>query len=342
MLAGFPVVDVKVTLFDGSYHEVDSNENAFKMAGVDGVQGRHAPGEPGAARADDGGRSRDARGLHGQRRRRPVVAPRHDPGHGRHAGAARSIKAEVPLAEMFGYSTTLRSLSQGRATYTMEFKHYSEAPKSVAEAIINKKTTTRTRSEEHDMAKGKFERTKPHVNVGTIGHVDHGKTTLTAAMTLVLSKKFGGEAKAYDQIDAAPEEKARGITINTAHVEYETEKRHYAHVDCPGHADYIKNMITGAAQMDGAILVVIGGRRPDAADARAHSAGAPGGGAVHRRVHEQGGHGRRQGAAGAGGDGGARAAVEVRVSGGQDADRDRLGAEGAGRATRARWAKGRS
>jgi elongation factor Tu len=101
------------------------------------------------------------------------------------------------------------------------------------------------------MAKGKFERTKPHVNVGTIGHVDHGKTTLTAAITTILSAKFGGEAKAYDQIDAAPEEKARGITINTSHVEYETEKRHYAHVDCPGHADYIKNMITGAAQMDG-------------------------------------------------------------------------------------------
>ena len=105
------------------------------------------------------------------------------------------------------------------------------------------------------MAKAKFERTKPHVNVGTIGHVDHGKTTLTAAITTILSKKFGGEAKAYDQIDAAPEEKARGITINTAHVEYETEGRHYAHVDCPGHADYVKNMITGAAQMDGAILV---------------------------------------------------------------------------------------
>ncbi|TFW25805.1 elongation factor Tu [Massilia arenosa] len=105
------------------------------------------------------------------------------------------------------------------------------------------------------MAKEKFERTKPHVNVGTIGHVDHGKTTLTAAIATVLAKKFGGEAKAYDQIDAAPEEKARGITINTAHVEYETANRHYAHVDCPGHADYIKNMITGAAQMDGAILV---------------------------------------------------------------------------------------
>jgi len=105
------------------------------------------------------------------------------------------------------------------------------------------------------MAKGKFERTKPHVNVGTIGHVDHGKTTLTAAITMTLAAKFGGEAKKYDEIDAAPEEKARGITINTAHVEYETANRHYAHVDCPGHADYVKNMITGAAQMDGAILV---------------------------------------------------------------------------------------
>jgi elongation factor Tu len=106
------------------------------------------------------------------------------------------------------------------------------------------------------MAKGKFERTKPHVNVGTIGHVDHGKTTLTAAITTVLSRLFGGEARGYDQIDNAPEEKARGITINTSHVEYETKARHYAHVDCPGHADYVKNMITGAAQMDGAILVV--------------------------------------------------------------------------------------
>src|SRR5688500_1223293 len=106
------------------------------------------------------------------------------------------------------------------------------------------------------MAKSKFERTKPHVNVGTIGHVDHGKTTLTAAITMVVSKKFGGVATSYAQIDSAPEEKARGITSNAAHVEYETKSRHYAHVDCPGHADYVKNMITGAAQMDGAILVV--------------------------------------------------------------------------------------
>jgi elongation factor Tu len=106
------------------------------------------------------------------------------------------------------------------------------------------------------VSKAKFERTKPHVNVGTIGHVDHGKTTLTAALTKVGAEKMGGEFKAYDQIDNAPEERARGITIATAHVEYETEGRHYAHVDCPGHADYVKNMITGAAQMDGAILVV--------------------------------------------------------------------------------------
>ena len=106
------------------------------------------------------------------------------------------------------------------------------------------------------MSKEKFERSKPHVNVGTIGHVDHGKTTLTAAITAVMAKRYGGEVKAYDQIDAAPEEKARGITISTAHVEYQSEHRHYAHVDCPGHADYVKNMITGAAQMDGAILVV--------------------------------------------------------------------------------------
>src|ERR687892_309678 len=106
------------------------------------------------------------------------------------------------------------------------------------------------------MAKAKFERTKPHCNVGTIGHVDHGKTTLTAAITKVLAEKGQASFMAYDQIDKAPEEKARGITINTAHVEYQTQKRHYAHVDCPGHADYVKNMITGAAQMDGAILVV--------------------------------------------------------------------------------------
>ncbi|WP_373832204.1 GTP-binding protein, partial [Bacteroides heparinolyticus] len=106
------------------------------------------------------------------------------------------------------------------------------------------------------MAKETFQRTKPHVNIGTIGHVDHGKTTLTAAITKVLAEKFGGEVRSFDTIDNAPEEKERGITINSSHVEYETANRHYAHVDCPGHADYVKNMVTGAAQMDGAIIVV--------------------------------------------------------------------------------------
>src|SRR5436853_7528751 len=112
------------------------------------------------------------------------------------------------------------------------------------------------------MAKEAFERDKPHVNVGTIGHIDHGKTTLTAAITLVLSEKTGGQASSFEEIDNAPEEKERGITIATSHVEYETDKRHYAHVDCPGHADYVKNMNTGAAQMDGATLVVSAAEGP--------------------------------------------------------------------------------
>src|SRR5580765_84055 len=128
--------------------------------------------------------------------------------------------------------------------------------RSRARSSKRKAEREKKRRQEPPMAKQKFERTKPHVNVGTIGHIDHGKTTLTAAITKVLSEKGGGEAVAFDQIDKAPEERQRGITINTAHVEYETDNRHYAHVDCPGHADYIKNMITGAAQMDGAILVV--------------------------------------------------------------------------------------
>ncbi len=120
------------------------------------------------------------------------------------------------------------------------------------------------------MSKEKFERTKPHVNVGTIGHVDHGKTTLTAALTKVMAETNGGAYVAYDQIDKAPEEKARGITISTAHVEYQSKNRHYAHVDCPGHADYVKNMITGAAQMDGRDSGGVGGGRPDAPERAEH------------------------------------------------------------------------
>ena len=142
------------------------------------------------------------------------------------------------------------------------------------------------------MAKKKFERTKPHVNIGTIGHIDHGKTTLTSAITRCLASKGMATWVPFDQIDKAPEEKERGITIATAHVEYETTKRHYAHVDCPGHADYIKNMITGAAQMDGAILVV-GANDGPMPQTREHillarQVGVP----CHRRLPEQGGHGR--------------------------------------------------
>ncbi len=159
---------------------------------------------------------------------------------------------------MFGYATNLRSRTQGRGMFTMEFDHYEEVPKNIAEKIIGVCPVLHAKSggEAKPMAKQKFERTKPHVNIGTIGHVDHGKTTLTAAITMVLANAGHAQAMAYDQIDKAPEEKARGITINTSHVEYETDNRHYAHVDCPGHADYVKNMITGAAQMDGAILLV--------------------------------------------------------------------------------------
>ena len=169
-------------------------------------------------------------------------------------GNAQAIRAHVPLATMFGYATDLRSTTQGRATFTMQFDRYEEVPQSIAGELVDSR---RANGRKGGMAKQKFERTKPHLNVGTIGHIDHGKTTLTAAITKVLAEKGTNTAvRDFESIDNAPEERQRGITINTSHVEYETENRHYAHVDCPGHADYIKNMITGAAQMDGAILVV--------------------------------------------------------------------------------------
>ena len=184
------------------------------------------------------------------------------------------------------------------------------------------------------MAKEKFERDKPHVNVGTIGHIDHGKTTLTAAITKVLSDKVGGQARSFEDIDNAPEEKERGITIATSHVEYETENRHYAHVDCPGHADYVKNMITGAAQMDGAILVV------SAADSvmpqtrehilLARQVGVPYIVVFLNKVD----HGRRPRAARARRGGGPRPPHRVRVPGRRRARHPRLGAQGAGAATR--------
>ena len=165
------------------------------------------------------------------------------------------------------------------------------------------------------MLKEKFERTKPHINIGTIGHVDHGKTTLTAALTKVMAQLHGGKSLSLEEIDRTPEERDRGITIVTAHVEYESATRHYAHVDCPGHADYVKNMITGARRWTARSCVVSANDGAHAADARAHPARAPGGRAAHGRVHEQGGPGRGRRVAGPRGNGGARAAVEARIPG---------------------------
>ena len=217
-------------------------------------------------------------------------------------------------------------MTQGRATSSMEFSHYAEVPSQIASELAQKSKVLRRA---HAMAKKKFERTKPHVNIGTIGHIDHGKTTLTAAITKYLALKGGAEYRAFDSIDNAPEERERGITIAIAHVEYETDARHYAHVDCPGHADYIKNMITGAAQMDGAILVVAATDGPDAPDARAHPARPPGRGALHRRLPQQGRHGRRSRAARARRARGPRAVEQVQLPGRRPARHARLRPEGA-------------
>ena len=292
--AGYPMVDVKVELIDGSFHDVDSSEMAFKIAGSMAIQEAARKADPvllepvmavEVVTPEDflgdviGDLSRRRGKVQGQEQR----------------GNALAVQAFVPLGEMFGYATDLRSSTQGRATYTMQFERYEEVPSNIAEEIVEHRSgepvgadlvnlaifprfarrqqvpgcqavastqspksdrTQLRKVERRAMSKEKFERDKPHVNVGTIGHIDHGKTTLTAAITTTLSGKGDTEAKSFAEIDNAPEEKERGITIATSHVEYETENRHYAHVDCPGHADYVKNMITGAAQMDGAILVV--------------------------------------------------------------------------------------
>jgi small GTP-binding protein len=261
VLAGFPMVDFTAQLVDGAYHDVDSSALAFEIAS-------RAAFKEGVAKAGpqllepvmrvEVVTPEDYMGdiigdLNSRRGQITGMEPR---------GNGQVVSAMVPLATMFGYVNTLRSLSRGApssrciSTTTSPCRRWW--PRKSARSTRDRRGGVGLAGQDGDgdMAKSKFERTKPHANIGTIGHVDHGKTTLTAAITKVLAETGGAQFTAYDQIDKAPEEKARGITINTAHVEYETAGRHYAHVDCPGHADYVKNMITGAAQMDGAILVV--------------------------------------------------------------------------------------
>ena len=276
VLAGYPMVGVKASLLDGAVPRGRLLGDGLQDRRLDRLQGGRPQGQPGPARAADGRRGRHPGREHGRRHRRPELPARNHPGDGRALRRPRRQGAGPALGDV-----RLRGRPAQPHPGTGELHHgvrlvrrgpgqRGQGDHRQGDGRVARGTdpsTARTPRHAHDcethgernpVAKAKFERTKPHVNIGTIGHIDHGKTTLTAAITKVLHDKYPNlnEASAFDQIDKAPEEKARGITISIAHVEYQTENRHYAHVDCPGHADYIKNMITGAAQMDGAILVV--------------------------------------------------------------------------------------
>ena len=261
--AGFPVVDVKVTLFDGSYHEVDSSEMAFKIAGSMAVKDAFEKADPTILEpimrvevimpeefmGDVIGDLNSRRGhIEGMETRGTGEGHR-----------TQVVRAFVPLAQMFGYVTDLRSMTQGRATYSMEFSHYAEVPSGIASELAQK--SNGLAAEPRERRARRWPRRSSSATSRTSTSAPSATSTtarrsLTAAITKYLSLKGDAEYRAFDTIDNAPEERERGITIAIAHVEYETDARHYAHVDCPGHADYIKNMITGAAQMDGAILVV--------------------------------------------------------------------------------------
>ena len=258
VLADYPMVDVRVTLLDGSLPRRRLVGDGLPHRRPHGLQGSGPQGQAGAARADHVGRGRDPRGLHGRRHGRPLLAPGSP--H-RHRAAGQPPPSSGPTCRCRRCSATWATSAAARrvgpptrCSSTATSRCRSPSRKRSSSGSEGSSPPTHGRE---DMAKEKFDRNKPHLNIGTMGHIDHGKTTLTAAITKVLAETNPNvQVMAFDQIDKAPEEKQRGITINISHVEYETDNRHYAHVDMPGHADYIKNMITGAAQVDGAILVV--------------------------------------------------------------------------------------
>ncbi len=275
VLAGYPMVDVKFSLDDGAYHDVDSSELAFKIAGNQAFKEAARMAKPVLLEPMFAVEVITPEIVPRDGHRRHQQPPWADPGPG---GASRGHGHQCPRAAVrdvrVRWRPEVQDLGPGlvldgvrlvrRGSLEHRRRDHQEGSRRVVPDPRHHSTTTNVRvkyqphQEEPTVAKAKFERTKPHVNIGTIGHIDHGKTTLTAAITKVLHDKHPdlNAASAFDEIDKAPEERQRGITISIAHVEYQTEARHYAHVDCPGHADYIKNMITGAAQMDGAILVV--------------------------------------------------------------------------------------
>ena len=322
ILAGYPVVDVKVQLIYGSYHDVDSSEMAFKIAGSMAFKEAAKRAHPIILEPMMNVEVVVPDAYMGDILGDLSVAPRQDRRNGaarRSAGGRRERAAlrdvrllhQAALA-VAGPRGVLDGVQPLRGSAEVEGgRDHQQGQGVTVTARAHAFATLQLFRRERVMAKAKFERTKPHVNVGTIGHVDHGKTTLTAAITLIQATKGLAQKVDFNQIDKAPEERERGITIATAHVEYESDKRHYAHVDCPGHADYVKNMITGRGADGRRDSGGECGRRPDAADARAHPARPPGERAVHRRVHEQVRHGRRSGAPGPGRARGAGAALSV-------------------------------